>query len=79
MLFNTMPAPLLAALPPAPWPTVGLVMAILITLIPLTAVLAIYFKLAKRSPHKPIELLPLAEKSPRALSNQRASRLLEDK
>lgn len=57
-----MPSPflLLAAPIAAPWHIVGLVMAILITLMPLVGVLTLYFKLAKRPPHKPIGELPLA-------------------
>lgn len=51
---------LLAAPVTAPWHIVGLVMAILITLVPLIGVLTIYFKLAKRPPHKPVGELPLA-------------------
>ena len=57
-----MSLPLLSLAAPvaAPWHIVGLVMAILITLIPLIGVLTVYFKLAKREPHKPIGELPLA-------------------
>ncbi len=48
----------------SPFDIIGLVMAIVIVLIPLTGVLGVYFKLAKRPPHKPLETLPLADSGP---------------
>lgn len=57
----------------SPWNYVGLALAVSIVLIPLVGVLGVYFKLAKRPPHKPIELMPLADQDrPPMLTDERA-------
>lgn len=55
----------------SPWNIIGLVISLLIVLIPLTGVLGVYFKLAKRTPHKPLELMPLAKKESPMLADRR--------
>lgn len=56
----------------SPWNIVGLVMSIVIVLIPLVGVLGVYYKLAKRPPHKPVEIMPLAgQDRPAMLTDER--------
>ena len=65
-MFSPSPALIAVTSLESPWDIVGLVAAIVIVLVPLVGVIAVYFKLGKRPPHKPVEMMPLSEHDRRA-------------